>query len=158
MKHKETSTKKSRIYTLRVTNFSYDGLGLVLFCPMDEDASVVGKNRRIMSHLNFHIKITPLVWIAQASRHSPQLIGSEVKLSGVIRTVTTVSSVTHQNQPPFTSMAPVRVVEHPVVPGVIPNFGRGKLISSYDSNYQRWRERIKVRPNPFLADALKHYE
>ena len=39
----------------------------------------------------------------------------------------------YENQSPSTSMAPVRVCEHSVVPGgVIPNFGRGKLISSYD--------------------------
>ena len=38
----------------------------------------------------------------------------------------------YENQSLSTSMAPVRVVDCAIVPGVIPNFGRGKLISSYN--------------------------
>ena len=37
----------------------------------------------------------------------------------------------YENQSSSTSMTPVRVVDCAIVPGVIPNFGRGKLISSY---------------------------
>ena len=67
------------------------------------------------------------------TRHSPQLIGSEVKSSHVDSDSNYGElGDKYENQSLSTSMAPVRVVDCAIVPGVIPNFGRGKLISSYN--------------------------
>ena len=67
------------------------------------------------------------------TRHSLHWLVSEVKSSHVD------SDSNHgergdkyENQSPSTSMAPVRIVDCAIVPGVILNFGRGKLISSYN--------------------------
>ena len=58
------------------------------------------------------------------TQHSPQLIGSEVKSSHVDSDSNYGElGDKYENQSPSTSMAPVRVVDCAIVPGVIPNFG-----------------------------------
>ena len=84
----------------------------------------------MISHLNF--QITPRIWIElskclKTGRHSPHWLVSEVKSSDMdLDSNHGELGDKYENQSPSTSMAPVRVVEHSVVPGGwFPTLGEG---------------------------------